>query len=117
MEEKRKRATGRANTIAANPLKRIPSFMKNPRREREPSAGGTVTVFDDILLLRVLRVFESGIRLPRIRRTPRCQPGNYIYDFLIGHRMSGSVPAPVGCAQFRPAGDHDRAQFLIADQR
>ena len=25
--------TGTANTIAANPLKRIPSFMKNPRRE------------------------------------------------------------------------------------
>src|SRR5580693_1007226 len=48
MEEKRKRATGRANTIAANPLNRIPSFMKNPRRERLESAGGVVSVFVDI---------------------------------------------------------------------
>src|ERR1700683_2856738 len=55
-EEKRKPATGSANTIAANPLNRIPSFMKNPRREREASAGGVVSVFVDILFLRMLRV-------------------------------------------------------------
>src|ERR1700728_4815279 len=50
MEEKRKRATGTANTIAAKPLNRIPSFMKNPRRERLASAGGTVTGLVDILI-------------------------------------------------------------------
>src|SRR5271155_103157 len=108
MEETRKRATGRANTIAANPLNRIPSFMRNPRRERLASAGLAVSVFVDILFLRVLRV-HSGIRLPRVLRTPRCQPGNYICDFLIGHWMSRDIATPVGCAQFRPAGDHDGA--------
>jgi hypothetical protein len=60
MEENRKRDTGRAKTIAANPLNRIPSFMKNPRRERLADAGGVVSVFVDILFLRwflwVLRV-------------------------------------------------------------
>src|ERR1700722_2063642 len=121
MEEKRKRATGRANTMAANPLNRIPIFMKNPRRERSGLADGAISGFVDILFLRfflrVLRVVQSGIRLPWIRRTSRCQPGNYICDFLIGHWTSGDVAAPVGCAQFRAAGDHDRAQCLIADQR
>src|ERR1700689_28307 len=126
MEEKRKRATGRANTIAANPLNTIPSFMRNPRRERLASAGGVVTVFVDILFLRLflpvlrlrlLRIVRSGIRLPRILCTPRCQPRNYIGDFLIGHWTSWDVAAPVGCTQLRPASDHDRAQCLIADQR
>src|ERR1700722_9144073 len=121
MEEKRKRAIGRANTSAANPLNIIPSFMKNPRRERLASAGGDVSGFVDIvflrLFLRVLRVANSGIRLPRILRAPRSQPRNYICDFLIGHWTSGDIAAPVGCAQFRPACDHDRAQSLIADQR
>src|ERR1700732_1454584 len=98
MEEKRKRATGSANTIAASPLNRIPSFMKNPRRERLASAGGAVSAFVDILFLRVLRVVQCGIRLPRTLRTPRCQPGNYICNFLIGHRTVGDIAAPVGCA-------------------
>src|SRR5580693_8995917 len=122
MEETRKRATGRANTIAANPLNRIPSFIKNPRRERLASAGGAVAVLVDIfflrvLLLRLLRIVRSGIRLPRILRTPRCQPSNYVCNFLIGHWTSGDIAAPVRSAQFRSAGDHDRAQCLIADQR
>src|ERR1700691_4215239 len=117
MEEKKKRATGRANTSAATPLNKIPSFMKNPRRERLASAVGAVTGLVDISFLRVLRVVLSGIRLPRILRTPRCQPSHYICDFLVGHWMSGDIAAPVGCTQFRPAGDHDRAQCLIADQR
>src|SRR5580704_13501495 len=126
MEEKTKRATGRANTIAANPLNRIPSFMKNPRRERLASAGLADSVFVDILIsplllrvlrLRPLRIVQSGIRLPRILGAPRHQPGNYICDFLIGHWMSGDIAAPIGRAQFWPAGDHDRAQSLIADQR
>src|SRR6202050_5948832 len=122
MEEKRKPATGRANTMAANPLNRIPSFIKNPRRERLASAGGAVTVFVDILFLpvlrlRLLRIVRSGIRLPRILCTPRCQPRNYIGDFLIRHWTSWDVSAPVGCTQLRPASDHDRAQCLIADQR
>jgi hypothetical protein len=56
MEEKRKRASGRAKTIAANPLNRIPIFMKNPRRERLAEADGVVAVFVNILFLRVLRV-------------------------------------------------------------
>src|ERR1700733_6511896 len=131
MEEKRKRATGRANTIAATPLNRIPSFMKNPRRERLAAVGGAVSVFPvsvfvDILFLRLLRrrwlrrrwlrIVRCGIRLPRILRTPRCQPGNNVCDFLIGHWAPWDIATPVGCAQFRPAGDHDRAQFLIADQ-
>src|SRR5580692_6698856 len=98
MEEKRKRASGSVNTIAANPLNRIPNFMKNPRRERPVLAGGVVAVFVDILFLRVLRVVQSGIRLPRMLRSPRYQPGNYICNFLIGHRTSGDITAPVGCA-------------------
>src|ERR1700688_2725985 len=98
MEERRKRATGRANTSAANPLKRIPSFTKNPRRERLASAGEAVTGLVNILFLRMLRVVQSGVRPPRILRTPRCQPGNYICNFLIGHWTSGNIAAPVGCA-------------------
>src|SRR5580704_4678268 len=95
MEEKRKRATGRANTIAATPLNRIPSFMKNPRRERRASVGGAISVFPvsvfvDILFLRLLRrrwlrIVHYGVRLPRILRAPRRQPGNNVRDFLIGH--------------------------------
>jgi hypothetical protein len=48
MEEKRKRASGTANTSAANPLNKIPSFMKNPRRERDASTGAGVSVTVDI---------------------------------------------------------------------
>src|ERR1700722_6376406 len=98
MEEKRKRATGRANTSAASPLNRIPSFMRKPRRERLAPAGGGVSVFVDILFLRLLRGVQSGIRLPRILRTPGCQPGNHVCNFLIGHRMAGHIAAPVRCA-------------------
>src|ERR1700686_4710991 len=101
MEEKRKRATGTASTIAANPLNRIPSFMKNPRRERLGAAGGVVAVFVDILFLRVLRIVGSGIGLPRILRTPRSKPRNYIRYFLISHWTSGDIAAPVGSSQFR----------------
>src|ERR1700733_11910021 len=107
MDEKRKRATGRANTIAATPLNRIPSFMKNPRRERLASVGGAISVFPvsvfvDILFLRLLRrrllrIANCGIRLPRILCTPRRQPRNNIRDFLIGHWTSGDIAAPVGC--------------------
>src|ERR1700722_8732666 len=106
MEDKRKRATGRATMIAANPLNTIPIFMKNPRRERLASAGGAVSPFGDILFLRVLRfrllrivsssVAQSGIRLPRILRAPRREPGNHIRDFLIGHWTSWNIAAPVG---------------------
>src|SRR5580658_331586 len=94
IEEKRKRAIGRANMIAAAPLNRIPSFMKNPRRERLASAGLAVSVFVDILFLRhlcgvlrrrLLRIVQGGIRLPRILGTPRHKPGHYVCDFLIGH--------------------------------
>src|SRR5580692_9153178 len=72
MEEKRKRAIGRANTSPANPLNRIPSFMKNPRREIEASAGGVLSVLIGILFLRVLGMVHGGIRLPGIL----CAPGH-----------------------------------------
>jgi hypothetical protein len=72
--------------------------MKNPRRERLAEAGGVVAVFVNILFLRMLRVIKTGIRLPGILRTPRCEPGNYVCDFLIGHRLSTSIVAPVGGA-------------------
>src|ERR1700734_4400941 len=74
MEEKRKRATGRANTIAANPLNRIPSFMKNPRRESEASAGGGGKVFVDILFFSVLHALQRGRNGARILRPARCPP-------------------------------------------
>src|ERR1700683_4327805 len=116
MEEKRKRDTGSANTIAANPLNRIPSFMKNPRRERLVSVGVVVSVFVDILFLQLLHVVHNGIRLPRILHAPGCQPRNYICNFPIGHWASWNITEPVRRAQLWPPGDHDRAQSLIADQ-
>src|SRR6476660_2178677 len=50
IEEKRKRTIGTAKTIAANPLNRIPSFMKNPRREIVASVDGSTTGFVDIFI-------------------------------------------------------------------
>src|SRR5271163_4358009 len=42
-DERRKRTIGTATTIAANPLNRIPSFMKKPRRESLASVDGAFT--------------------------------------------------------------------------
>src|SRR5580704_12712247 len=42
-EERRKRTIGTASTIAANPLNRIPSFMKKPRRESVSTVDGAIT--------------------------------------------------------------------------
>src|ERR1700675_2055937 len=42
-DERRKRAIGTVSTIAANPLNRIPSFMKKPRRESVLSVDGAIT--------------------------------------------------------------------------
>src|ERR1700731_587931 len=50
MEERRKRASGTAKTIAAIPLNRIPSFIKNPRREIVASVDGAITGFVDIFI-------------------------------------------------------------------
>src|SRR5258706_6318230 len=44
-DERRKRKIGTASTIAANPLNKIPSFMKKPRRESVSSVDGASTGF------------------------------------------------------------------------
>ena len=59
---------GTANTVAANPLNRIPSFMKNPRREILTSLDGAMTGLVDISELLALRVIGSGIRPPGVLR-------------------------------------------------
>src|SRR6202795_3009838 len=41
-DERRKPTIGTASTIAANPLNRIPSFMKKPRRESVSSVDGAI---------------------------------------------------------------------------
>src|SRR5271170_7454021 len=49
-EERRKPTIGTASTIAANPLNRIPSFMKNPRRDSVLSLDGAITGVVDIFI-------------------------------------------------------------------
>jgi hypothetical protein len=49
MEETRKPRMGRANTVAANPLKRIPNFVKNPRRDMAFSFDGASTALVDMI--------------------------------------------------------------------
>src|SRR5258706_15054082 len=49
-DERRKRKIGTASTIAANPLNRIPSFMKKPRRESVSSLGCAITGLVDIFI-------------------------------------------------------------------
>src|SRR6202011_4293455 len=44
------------------------------------------------------------------------EPGNYVGDFLVGHRFARHVSTPVRGAQFRTASDNNRAQSLIANQ-
>src|ERR1700757_2007419 len=81
-EEERNRTIGIANTIAANPLNKIPSFMKNPRRETVVSVDGAITDLLDIFHLLVLRLMRSGIGLAGARHAARRQPGNHVCDFL-----------------------------------
>src|SRR5260370_19789830 len=109
MEGKRKGTTGTASVVATTPLKRIPIFMKSPRRE---------SVFSfNIMRLLLLCVIRNGIRLARVQSALRCEPSNYVGNFLVGHRLAGCVSAPVRCSQFGTAGDNNGAQPLIAHQR
>src|SRR5262249_49977597 len=55
-------------------------------------------------------------RLPWVLQPARGEPGNDVGDFLLRHWLSGHVSAPVGGTQFRPASDHNGAQFLIANE-
>src|SRR5882724_1421788 len=101
--------------------------MKKPRRESALSVDGAISglvVISFLQLLRmmllritILRIIRSGIRLTWALRATRCQPGNHICDFRVGHGSAGNVSAPVGRPQVRSARDHDCAQALIADQR
>src|SRR5260370_7804822 len=100
---------GTASVVATKPLKRIPIFMKSPRRE---------SVFSfDIMRLLLLCVIRNGIRLARVQSALRCEPSNYVCNFLVGHWLAGRVSAPVRCSQFGTAGDNNGAQPLIAHQR
>src|ERR1700756_4737988 len=65
----------------------------------------------------MLCVVRNRIRLSRIWRASRREPGNYVGDVLLRHRFAGRVSTPIRCAQFGTAGDDDCAQPLIADQR
>jgi hypothetical protein len=49
IEEKRNPTTGTATTAAANPLNRIPNFIKNPRRESALSLDGVRTGLVDMI--------------------------------------------------------------------
>src|SRR5260370_32654469 len=83
--------------------------MKSPRRE---------SVFSfNIMRLLLLCVIRNGIRLARVQSALRCEPSNYVGNFLVGHRLAGCVSAPVRCSQFGTAGDNNGAQPLIAHQR
>src|SRR4029077_8368635 len=108
-EDKRNRTIGTARAVATSPLKRIPNFMNNPRREILFSFG--------IFRLLMLGVIRSRVCPPRVLNPPRGEPGNYVGDFLIRHRFSRHISTPIGRAQFRTPGDHNRAQALIADER
>src|SRR5260370_26646237 len=99
---------GTVSAAATKPLKRIPIFMKNPRRDTKFSF--------DIVKLLMLRVIRNGIGLPRILRSPRAEPRNHVGDFLVRHGLARYVSAPVGCPQFGTARDYNRAQTLIAEQ-
>src|ERR1700730_1633574 len=109
IEDRTNPTTGTARADATKPLKRIPNFMNSPRRE-------SVFSFDIVKLL-MLRVIRSGICRPRIRRTLRGKPSNYIRDFLFRHRFARNISAPVGRAKFGATGNHNSAQALIADER
>src|ERR1700751_2234351 len=107
-EEERNRAIGTANTIAANPLNRIPSFMKKPRRETVVSVDEAITGLLDISHLLVLRVIRRGIWLPWVLNAAGPGPRNHVRDLLVRHWLSRNVAAPVRRTQFRPSCDDDR---------
>src|SRR5436190_23662874 len=68
-----------------------------------------------LLVLRVIR--RSGIRLPGVLHSARCEPGNNVGNFLVRHRLATDISAPVGRPQFGTASDDNRAQSLVANQR
>src|SRR5229473_8252444 len=65
----------------------------------------------------MLCVIRNRIRLSWVLNTARNEPGNYVGDFLVRHRLAGHVASPVGRAQLRTSSNHDGVQPLIADQR
>src|SRR5260370_3691942 len=83
--------------------------MKNPRRDTKFSL--------DIIKLLMLPVLRSGIGLPGILKSTGAAPRKSVGHFLVRHRLARHISAPARSPQFRTAGDHDRAQALIADQR
>src|ERR1700739_3251610 len=108
-EERRKRTIGTARPVATSPLKRIPNFMNNPRREIVFSFG--------MVRLLVLAVARSGIRLPRGFRALGGKPGNYVGDFLVRHGLPRRISSPVRRSHFWTPGDHNRSQALVSEQR
>src|SRR5262245_15796659 len=47
----------------------------------------------------------------------RAEPCNHVGDLLVRHGFAWNISSPVRCAQFRSAGNHNRPQALITDQR
>src|SRR4029453_14154232 len=80
-EEKRNCPIGTANAAPTNPLNRIPSFMKSPRR--------VINVSFDIVKLLALRFIRSEIRLPRGADAVRGEPAHHVRHLLLRHRTSG----------------------------
>src|SRR6266852_1524119 len=109
MDERTKPTNGTASAAATTPLKRIPNFMKRPRRESVFSSG--------IGGLLVLSGVRSGICMGSGLCALGGEPGDDVGDFLVGNGFAWNICAPVGSAEFGAAGDDDRAQALIADER
>src|SRR5262245_32416744 len=92
--------------------------MSIPRR--------VIVTSSDIVVLLSLRVLRDsaewnagpiGIGLPGTLHPARGQPGHDVRDLLVRHRPSWHVPAPVRRPEIGAAGDDERAQSLVADQR
>src|SRR3974390_928707 len=49
-------------------------------------------------------------------RALRSQPRHDIGNFLIAHRMTGYVAAPVRCVEVRPPGNHDGSEALVGKE-
>src|SRR5271156_3435338 len=108
MEDSTNPTTGTASAVATRPLNRIPNFMNSPRREISSST---------IVKLLVVREIRNRIWLAGVLGTPGNEPGNYVGDFLLRHRLALHVAAPVWRAKLGTARDDNGAQTLIADKR
>src|SRR5689334_21572038 len=82
--------------------------MKSPRRDSVDSFG-----IDGLLVVSEIR---GGIRLTRNFGAAGREPRNHVADILLRHRPAANVTPPIGRAEFRTAGDDDRAQALVAHQ-